>query len=187
MQVNLRIRFKTPAGEREIDVMTEVVITFLDPRLVALVGDGNITLEPSAKVNLTLKDQATREHINEIAQIGYGYEPRNLKKTEAGDPLSPSQLQDRLDALGRAGLTEKQFEGLCKRCDEIDFSVRAHNCLQNAGFKFIWQIAERDDLLKIKNLGVRWQNEIRDLIHDNFKLHIGIKDQIEMIRRFLPT
>ncbi len=66
-----------------------------------------------------------------------------------------------LDELGLKGVP---VELLLKPIDELELSVRAHNCLKNAGIKRILDLVNLsdEDSLKIKNFGRKSLNEVKD-------------------------
>jgi len=66
-----------------------------------------------------------------------------------------------LDELGLKGVP---VELLLKPIDELELSVRAHNCLINAGVKRILDLVNlsEDEGLKIKNFGRKSLNEVKD-------------------------
>ncbi len=51
---------------------------------------------------------------------------------------------------------------------ELELSVRSANCLKNANIEYVWQLVEKSEaeMLKIKNLGRKSLNEIKDLMTD---------------------
>ena len=64
-------------------------------------------------------------------------------------------------------------EFLLKPIDELEFSVRAHNCLINAGIKRIIDLVNlsEDEVLKIKNFGRKSLNEVKEAMkHLGFHL-----------------
>lgn len=65
-----------------------------------------------------------------------------------------------LDQLGLKGIP---VELLMKPIDELELSVRAHNCLINAGVKRILDLVNlhEEDALKIKNFGRKSLNEVK--------------------------
>ena len=65
-----------------------------------------------------------------------------------------------LDQLGLKGVT---IDLLMKPIEELELSVRAHNCLINAGVKTILDLVnlQEDDVLKIKNFGRKSLNEVK--------------------------
>lgn len=67
-------------------------------------------------------------------------------------------------------------ENLYKSVDELELSVRAANCLENAGIRFIGELVIRteSDMLKTKNFGRKTLNEIKDLLSE-MGLHLGMK------------
>lgn len=77
-----------------------------------------------------------------------------------------------IDELGLKGIP---VELLLKPIDELELSVRAHNCLKNAGIKRILDLVNLsdEDSLKIKNFGRKSLNEVRDSMK-SFGLSFGM-------------
>jgi len=59
--------------------------------------------------------------------------------------------------------------------DELEFSVRAHNCLVGAGIKRVIDLVNLsdDDILKIKNFGRKSLREVKEILHA-FNLNLGM-------------
>ena len=72
--------------------------------------------------------------------------------------------------------TEELNENLFKRVDELELSVRAANCLQNAGIEHIHQLVEKTEaeMLKTKNFGRKSLNEIKEILAE-LGLSLGMK------------
>lgn len=72
------------------------------------------------------------------------------------DDVEPAEL----DQLGLKGIS---VELLMKPIEELELSVRAHNCLVNAGVKTILDLVnlQEEDVLKIKNFGRKSLNEVK--------------------------
>ena len=62
-----------------------------------------------------------------------------------------------------------------KPIDELEFSVRAHNCLIGAGIKRVIDLVNlsEDDVLKIKNFGRKSLREVKEILAA-FGLHLGM-------------
>ena len=62
-----------------------------------------------------------------------------------------------------------------KPIDELEFSVRAHNCLISAGIKRVIDLVNLtdEDLLKIKNFGRKSLREVKEIL-GAFSLHLGM-------------
>ncbi len=71
---------------------------------------------------------------------------------------------------------EEVNDNLFKRVDELELSVRAANCLQNAGIEHIYQLVERTEaeMLKTKNFGRKSLNEIKEILSE-LGLSLGMK------------
>jgi len=62
-----------------------------------------------------------------------------------------------------------------KPIDELEFSVRAHNCLVGSGIKRVIDLVNltEDDVLKIKNFGRKSLREVKEIL-SAFGLHLGM-------------
>lgn len=76
--------------------------------------------------------------------------------------------------------TENPTRGLpvdlfLKPIDELEFSVRAHNCLIGAGIKRVIELVNmnEEDVLKIKNFGRKSLREVKEIL-SAFGLHLGM-------------
>ena len=87
--------------------------------------------------------------------------------------------------------TEGKFIGipidlLLKPIDELELSVRSHNCLLQADIKRVLDLVQikEDDLLKIKNFGRKSLNEVKDSVKA-FGLSFGMDIDEEEINNLL--
>lgn len=76
------------------------------------------------------------------------------------------------------GLTEELMEVrtlLKQTIDEMELSVRSHNCLQAAGIKYIYELVgkEENQMLKYKNFGRKSLTELIEKL-DQMGLHFGM-------------
>ncbi|MDR3550192.1 MAG: DNA-directed RNA polymerase subunit alpha [Candidatus Babeliales bacterium] len=81
-----------------------------------------------------------------------------------------------LDELGLKGIP---VDLLLKAIDELELSVRAHNCLINAGIKRVIDLVNmsEDDILKIKNFGRKSLTEVKDSMKAfGLSFSMGIKE-----------
>jgi DNA-directed RNA polymerase subunit alpha len=67
-------------------------------------------------------------------------------------------------------------ENLYKSVDELELSVRAANCLENAGIRYLGELVVKSEgeMLKTKNFGRKTLNEIKDILAE-MGLHLGMK------------
>ncbi len=67
-------------------------------------------------------------------------------------------------------------ENLLKSVDELELSVRAHNCLKNANIRTIADLVQRSegDMLRTKNFGRKSLNEIKEIL-GGMGLHLGMR------------
>lgn len=71
---------------------------------------------------------------------------------------------------------ERLREKLWKSVDELELSVRSHNCLKNANIRYIWELVQKteQEILQTKNFGRKSLNEIKDVL-STLGLHLGMK------------
>jgi hypothetical protein len=103
-------------------------------------------------------------HLGEKAWLG----PRGIEKG-----LKP-KVEPEID---ESEYNESEFnENLFKRVDELEFSVRVQNCLQNANIEFVYQLVEKREaeVLDINNLGRQSLNNIKEVLQDLI-LSLGMK------------
>jgi DNA-directed RNA polymerase subunit alpha len=74
-------------------------------------------------------------------------------------------------------------ENLLKSVEELELSVRAHNCLKNANIKTIADLVQKTehDMLRTKNFGRKSLNEIKDILH-SMGLHLGMRVDMEALK-----
>jgi DNA-directed RNA polymerase subunit alpha len=67
-------------------------------------------------------------------------------------------------------------DNLFKSVDSLELSVRAANCLENAGIKYIGELVTKTEMemLKTKNFGRKSLNEIKDILAE-MGLSLGMK------------
>lgn len=77
------------------------------------------------------------------------------------------------DSDGEAALLN---ENLFRAVEDLEFSVRAQNCLQNANLKYIGELVQKSEqeMLKTKNFGRKSLNEIKELLGE-LGLELGMK------------
>lgn len=94
------------------------------------------------------------EHFLEAAEIPFNQLSAGPEEEQAGEPVE-------LEHLGVKGVSP---ELLLKPIDELELSVRAHNCLINAGIKRILDLVNmnEDEVLKIKNFGRKSLSEVKE-------------------------
>ncbi|MFZ5954109.1 MAG: DNA-directed RNA polymerase subunit alpha [Candidatus Dependentiae bacterium] len=87
------------------------------------------------------------------------------------------------DSLGGVSV-----ELLAKPVEELELSVRAHNCLINAGIKRIIDLVNlnEDEVLKIKNFGRKSLNEVKDSMKE-LGLTFGMNIKEAQLKKVLKT
>ena len=80
------------------------------------------------------------------------------------------------DEEKRRSEEEALREKLTKSVDELELSVRSHNCLKNADIRYIGELVEKteQEILQTKNFGRKSLNEIRDVLA-SMGLQLGMK------------
>jgi len=81
-------------------------------------------------------------------------------------------------------LHELEIKGiLTKSIDEMELSVRSHNCLQAAGIKTISELVDKEEneMLKFKNFGRKSLTELQEKLGE-LDLHFGMD-----IKQYLET
>jgi DNA-directed RNA polymerase subunit alpha len=75
-----------------------------------------------------------------------------------------------------AATAEALNENLFRPVEELELSVRAANCLQNADIKYIGELVQKTEaeMLKTKNFGRKSLNEIKEMLND-MGLSFGLK------------
>jgi DNA-directed RNA polymerase subunit alpha len=67
-------------------------------------------------------------------------------------------------------------DNLFRSVDELEFSVRSQNCLQNADIKYIGELVQKteQEMLKTKNFGHKSLNEIKEILRE-MGLELGMR------------
>jgi DNA-directed RNA polymerase subunit alpha len=82
-------------------------------------------------------------------------------------------------------------DNLFRSVDELEFSVRSQNCLQNADIKYIGELVQKSEqeMLRTKNFGHKSLNEIKEILKEmglelGMKLdHFPSREEIEIQKR----
>lgn len=82
------------------------------------------------------------------------------------------------DSIASKGMHSEAIfnDNLNKSVEELELSVRAHNCLKNADIKTIADLVERSEheMLRTKNFGRKSLNEIKEILN-NMGLDFGMR------------
>ena len=92
--------------------------------------------------------------------------------------ISKIEVVDVIDSVGDTQNTPTKglpVELFLKPIEELEFSVRAHNCLISAGVKRVIDLVNltEEELLKVKNFGRKSLKEVREILKA-FKLQLGM-------------
>ena len=90
--------------------------------------------------------------------------------------------------LDKLGLKDVPVELLLKPIEELELSVRAHNCLINADIKRVIDLVNvpEEDALRIKNFGKKSLNEVKDCMKA-FGLSFGMNIDEEDVKKVLAS
>lgn len=100
----------------------------------------------------------------------------------------PAEEQEKKPAVfDELGLKGVPVELLLKPIDELELSVRGHNCLLNAGIKRIIDLINlsEDEALKIKNFGRKSLNEVKESMKAfglSFGMHVDENDLKKVLK-----
>lgn len=100
---------------------------------------------------------------------------------EEAEAVSPPGLRAAMgtsEAAVFGGAMEggSQLDVLYRPVEELDLSVRAQNCLQNAGIRYVGELVQRTEaeMMKTKNFGRKSLKEIKDALAD-LNLSLGMR------------
>lgn len=90
--------------------------------------------------------------------------------------------------LDKLGLKDVPVELLLKPIEELELSVRAHNCLINADIKRVIDLVNvpEEEALKIKNFGKKSLNEVKDSMK-SFGLSFGMNINEDDVKKVLES
>lgn len=116
------------------------------------------------------------EHFLASSEIPFNQISASSEENAAGEPVE-------LEQLGVKGLSP---ELLLKPIEELELSVRAHNCLINAGIKTILDLVNlsEDEALKIKNFGRKSLSEVKESMKA-FGLAFGMNIKESQLKKAL--
>ncbi len=79
---------------------------------------------------------------------------------------------------------EKLRELLERSVDELELSVRSHNCLKNANIRSIGELVQKteSEILKTKNFGRKSLNEIKEILQQ-MGLTLGMQIDLEKLKK----
>lgn len=98
-------------------------------------------------------------------------------RAESGEVVTPHNL------------TAKQIDYLSRRVESLNLSKRAKNCLEHAGYVWIWELCDSSEaeILKIRNAGDKTLNEIKvELDVNGDGLELNSSTRIDSVRHLLP-
>lgn len=167
----------SPVTKVTFDVEKTRVGKEIDYDKLTLAVTTNGSMEPVEVINYAVSVLRTQlEHFLVTDEIPFN----EISHVRVEEPVKPKvSLED-------SPLKGIPLELLLKPIDELELSVRAHNCLVNAGIKRVIDLVNlsEDEGLKIKNFGRKSLNEVKDAMH-SFGLSFGMKINENDIRKLL--
>lgn len=148
-----------------------------DKLMVAISTDGSET--PVDVLNYSVSILRTQlEHFLVTAEIPFN----EISQVPSEEPVEKEAMID------ESALKGVPLELLLKPIEELELSVRSHNCLINAGIKRIIDLVNlsEDEGLKIKNFGRKSLNEVKDAMK-SFGLAFGMNIKEADIKRLLES
>lgn len=97
------------------------------------------------------------------------------------------EAEEALRVAGAAGPTKGlPVELFLKPIEELEFSVRAHNCLISSGVKRVIDLVDltEEELLKIKNFGRKSLREVKEILKA-FDLYLGMNIKEEDLKKVI--
>ena len=79
---------------------------------------------------------------------------------------------------------ERLREMLARTVDELELSVRSHNCLKNANIRTIGELVQKteSEILKTKNFGRKSLNEIKEILQQ-MGLTLGMQIDLDAFKK----
>ena len=141
---------------------------------------------PIQKVNFTVTNARVAQRTDYDRLVFEVYTDGSVKPEDA-IAYAAKILQDQVGIFVNfqdEPRQEKREEGptiplndnLFRSVDELEFSVRSQNCLQNADIKYIGELVQKteQEMLKTKNFGHKSLNEIKEILRE-MGLELGMK------------
>jgi DNA-directed RNA polymerase subunit alpha len=98
------------------------------------------------------------------------------------------QKEEPVEEVQELGLNGVPVDLLLKPIDELELSVRAHNCLVSSGKKYVLDLVNltEDEGMKIKNFGRKSLNEVKESLK-GFSLTLGMNIKEADIKKLLKA
>lgn len=102
----------------------------------------------------------------------------NFDEAEEETEIRPTAVAalEEAGAVATVGAEGSNLDVLYRLVEELDLSVRAQNCLQNAGIRYVGELVQKSegDMLKTRNFGRKSLKEIKDVLSD-LGLSLGMR------------
>src|SRR6056297_1368617 len=197
MNLNVEGKGEVTAGDFRTSGEVEVINT--DHHIVTLAEGGKIMMEVTVESGRGyVLAEENKEHFDKIiglVPIDSSFSPIEranfqVENTRVGQVTDYDRLilevltdgsvtPDDAISLSAKIMVEKEEEEKDKIMDttveELELSVRSSNCLKRAGINTVGELVDKteDDLMKVRNLGKKSLQEIKDKLHE---LELELKD-----------
>jgi DNA-directed RNA polymerase subunit alpha len=97
-------------------------------------------------------------------------------KEQVSSFINFQEVDEEVQPTDNKQVDARLTENMYKSVDELELSVRAANCLEHAGIRYIGELVSKTEaeMLKTKNFGRKTLNEIKDLLSE-MGLHLGMR------------
>ncbi len=140
----------------------------VQPIATSTEGHERLTMEVKSDGSTTPKDAIN--HAANITRQQLAYFMFN--DSSAISAVNEEEISEALEVKGI----------LTKSIDEMELSVRSHNCLQAAGIKTIGELVEKEEseMLKFKNFGRKSLTELQEKLNElNLNFGMDVKQYLE--------
>ncbi len=134
---------------------------------------GETRVGQSTEFNKLVLEVETNGGISAEDAVAYA---AKILKEQLSVFVNFQEAEDDQPVVEMVKLDARLNENLYKSIDELELSVRAANCLENAGIRYVGELVTKSEseMLKTKNFGRKTLNEIKDLLAE-MGLHLGMK------------
>ena len=125
--------------------------------------------------NKLVLEIVTNGGINPEDAIAYA---AKILKDQLSIFINFHEIDEDIPSTETAPVDARINENLNRTVDELELSVRAANCLEIAGIRFLGELVTKteSELLRTKNFGRKTLNEIKDILTE-MGLHLGMKTE----------
>jgi DNA-directed RNA polymerase subunit alpha len=156
-------------------------VTDYDKLIMEIWTDGTIT--PVYAIN-----NASRTVIEHLRYFLLTTDITNLELDQIVVQKEPEIVESRRPIIMEDRMEGEFNQNLLKSVDEIELTVRSHNCLKNADIKYIYELVQKTEyeMLRTKNFGRKSLNELKEILKF-MDLDFNAKVDMDAVRRHLEA